>query len=109
MFLAGVGTTTPSLLPEKHNATQLSFAQPAKVWIKLSKVMDGLTQRDPFEVKFKHLFADSIAFVTSRSGSVKRIPVFVVIRLTETACRIVFGLQAGDNDPTSTWGFLQRF
>jgi putative transposase len=65
--------------------------------------VEAWRQRDLSGESFKYLFVDGVTFPMRIDGSIERVPVLVVIGVTESGQRMVLGLQAGDKESASSW------
>lgn len=103
MFLAGVSTRTLSLLSERLIGRRISPGEISKVSKDLSRAVEEWRERDLSEESIKYLFIDGTLFSMRIEGSVEKVPVLVVIGVTEDNHRTVLALQAGDKESASTW------
>ena len=103
MFLTGVSTRTLSLMSERLIGRKISSTQVSKASKELSHAVEAWRQRDLSGESFKYLFVDGVTFPMRIDGSIERVPVLVVIGVTESGQRMVLGLQAGDKESASSW------
>ncbi len=103
MFLAGISTRTLSLMSERLIGRRISPMEISKASNKLSDAVEQWRQRDLSNESFKYLFVDGVTFPMRINGSIERVPVLVVIGVTQRGQRMVLGLQAGDKESASSW------
>jgi putative transposase len=103
MFLTGVSTRTLSLMSERLIGRKISSTQVSNASKELSQAVEAWRQRDLSGESFKYLFVDGVTFPMRIDGSIERVPVLVVIGVTESGQRMVLGLQAGDKESASSW------
>ena len=103
MFLSGVSTRTLSMMSERLIGRKISHSEVSKASKELSKAVEQWRERDLSEESFKYLFVDGVTFPMRVDGSIERVPVLVVIGVTESGKRSVLALQAGDKESASCW------
>jgi putative transposase len=55
------------------------------------------------DIKIKYLFVDGVYFSMRIKGSVEKVPMLVVIGVTEAGKRLILCIQQGDKDAASSW------
>lgn len=65
--------------------------------------MELWRNRDLSKEPIKYLFIDGVNFEMRVGESIEKVPVLVVIGVTETGHRLVLGIQAGDKESSTTW------
>ena len=102
-FLAGVSTRTLSLLSERLTGRRISPTEVSNASKELVDAAERWRQRDLSKEKIKYIYADGTLFLMRIDGSVERIPLLVVIGVTEQGHRTVLGIQAGDKESAPIW------
>jgi putative transposase len=103
MFLSGVSTRTLSLISEKLIGRKICPAEVSKASKQLAKAVETWRQRDLSVEPVKYLYVDGTLFSMRIDGSVEKVPVLVVIGVTEVGHRTVLGLQSGDKESATSW------
>lgn len=103
MFLSGVSTRTLSLISEKLIGRQISPSEVSNASKQLAKAVETWRQRDLSAEPIKYMYVDGTLFSMRIDGSVEKVPVLVVIGVTEVGHRSVLGLQSGDKESASSW------
>jgi putative transposase len=103
MYLAGISTRALSLMSERLIGRKISPMEISKASNALNEAVEQWRQRDLSGESFKYLFVDGVTFPMRINGSVERVPVLVMIGVTQKGRRMVLGLQAGDKESASSW------
>jgi putative transposase len=103
MFLAGVSTRTLSSMSRRLIGRKISPMEVSKTSKDLTKAVEEWRERDLSGDSFKYLFVDGVIFPMRVAGSIEKVPVLVVIGVTEKGQRLVLALQAGDKESAPTW------
>jgi putative transposase len=103
MFLAGVSTRTLSLMSERLIGRRISAGEVSKVSKELTSSVEAWRERDLSRESIKYLYIDGTNFSMRVDGSVEKVPVLVVIGVTEEGHRTVLGLQSGDKESAPVW------
>ena len=103
MFLAGVSTRTLSLMSERLIGRRISAGEVSKVSKALTTSVEAWRERDLSKEPIKYLYLDGTNFSMRVNGSVEKVPVLVVIGVTEEGHRTVLGLQSGDKESATSW------
>ena len=103
MFLTGISTRTLSMISEKLIGRKISAGEISNVNGELIDSVEKWRSRDLSDTPIKYLFIDGVNFSMRIEGSVEKVPVLVVIGVTEQGYKLVLGLQSGDKESASTW------
>ena len=103
MFLAGVSTRTLSMMSERLIGRKISSGEISKVSKELTRSVEAWRERDLSKEPIKYLYLDGTNFSMRVDGSVEKVPVLVVIGVTEEGHRTVLGLQSGDKESATNW------
>ncbi len=103
MFLSGVSTRTLSMISTRLIGRKISPTEISNANQELIDAVEQWRSRDLSEESIKYLFIDGVTFPMRVDGSVERVPVLVVIGVTETGRKLVLALQAGDKESASSW------
>jgi putative transposase len=103
MFLSGVSTRTLSLISEKLIGRKISPTEVSKASKQLAKAVETWRERDLSVEPIKYMYVDGTLFSMRIDGSIEKVPVLVVIGVTESGHRTVLGLQSGDKESATNW------
>jgi putative transposase len=103
MFLSGVSTRTLSMISERLIGRKISPSEVSKASKELIRAVEQWRERDLSQESIKYLFVDGVTFAMRIDGSIERVPILVVIGVTERGRRLVLTLQAGDKESASCW------
>ena len=103
MFLSGISTRTLSLISERLIGRKISSGEISKVSKSLTSSVESWRERDLSEEPIKYLYIDGTNFSMRIDGAIEKVPVLVVIGVTEKGYRTVLGLQSGDKESASSW------
>ena len=103
MFLAGISTRTLSIMSERLIGRKISAGEVSNVSKELTRSVEAWRERDLSGEAIKYLYMDGTNFSMRIDGSVEKVPVLVVIGVTEAGHRTVLGLQAGDKESATSW------
>ena len=103
MFLAGLSSRSLSMLSKRLIGRRISHTQISNTTRELSEAVEKWRDRDLSDESIKYLFMDGVNFSMRIEGSVEKIPVLVVIGVSERGHKMVLALQAGDKESASTW------
>lgn len=103
MFLSGVSTRTLSLISEKLIGRRISPTEVSKASKQLANAVERWRERDLSVEAIKYMYIDGTLFSMRIDGSVEKVPVLVVIGVTEAGHRTVLGLQSGDKESATNW------
>jgi len=103
MFLAGISTRTLSMMSKRLLGRSISSGEVSNVSKELTESVEAWRERDLSKEPIKYLYIDGTNFSMRVDGSIDKVPVLVVIGVTEDGYRTVLGLQAGDKESATSW------
>jgi putative transposase len=103
MFLGGVSTRTLALMSERLIGRTLSPMEVSNASQELSHAVEAWRERDLASEPIKYMYVDGTLFSMRVHGSVEKVPVLVVIGVTEEGYRTVLAVQSGDKESAATW------
>lgn len=103
LFLAGISTRSLSMISQRLVGRKISATEISNVNKELNKAVEEWRTRDLSQEAIRYLLVDGVNFEMRVAGSVEKVPVLVVIGVTEKGIKLVIGLQAGDKESASTW------
>jgi putative transposase len=103
MFLAGVSTRTLSLMSERLIGRSISPMEVSNASKELSEAVEAWRERDLSAESIKYMYVDGTLFSMRISGSVGKVPVLVVIGVSEDGYRTILAVQSGDKESATTW------
>lgn len=103
MFLSGISTRGISLVSETLIGRKISAGEVSRVNQELLTGIDAWRTRALNEFKVKYLIVDGVFFSMRIEKSVEKIPMLVVIGVTESNQRLILCIQQGDKDSSTSW------
>jgi putative transposase len=103
MFLTGISTRSLSMLSNRLLGRSISHTEVSSANAELTEAVEKWRMRDLSKESIKYLFVDGVSFPMRIEASIERVPVLVAIGVTETGCKLVLALQAGDKESASSW------
>ena len=103
MFLAGVSTRTLSLMSERLIGRRISAMEVSNASKELSRSVEAWRERDLSSESIKYMYVDGTLFSMRVDGSVDKVPVLVVIGVTQEGYRTVLAVQSGDKESAAIW------
>jgi putative transposase len=103
MFISGISTRTLSMMSERLIGRKISAGEVSNVSKELHQAVEAWRQRDLSNEAIKYLYIDGTNFSMRVDKSVDKVPVLVVLGVTEKGHRTVLGLQSGDKESASNW------
>ncbi len=103
LYLSGMSTRTLSLLSKRLLGRSISHTQVSRCHTELQKAVEQWRTRSLVGEIYKYLFIDGVTFLMRMKNTIERIPVLVIIGVTEEGERKVLCLQSGDKESASTW------
>lgn len=103
MFLGGVSTRTLSMMSERLIGRKISHTEISQANGELKGAVERWRNRDLSKEPVKYMFIDGVNFEMRVGDSIEKVPVLVVIGVTEEGHRFVLGLQAGNKESAPTW------
>lgn len=108
LFLAGISTRTLSMISTRLLGRSISHTEISSANTALVEAVEKWRSRDLSKEAIKYLFVDGVSFPMRIEGSIERVPVLVVIGVTEAGHKMVLGVQTGDKESASTWREMFR-
>jgi putative transposase len=108
LFLTGISTRSLSMISNRLLGRSISHTEVSSANAELTEAVEKWRMRDLSQESIKYLFVDGVSFPMRIHGSIERVPVLVAIGVTETGCKLVLALQAGDKESASSWRELFR-
>ena len=103
MFLSGVSTRTLSMMSETLVGRKLSPMEVSNASRELTQAVEAWRERDLSSEPIKYMYIDGTLFSMRIDGSVEKVPVLVVVGVTEKGHRTVLALQAGNKESAPVW------
>ena len=103
LFLSGLSTRGLQLISKRLLGTKISAGEVSNVAKELLRGIDAWRLKPLHDLKIKHMFIDGVNFHMRVKRKVEKIPVLVIIGVTEEGRKLFLGLQVGDKDSSSTW------
>ena len=103
MFLSGISTRSLSMLSSRLLGRKISHAEIGNVTRQLNEAVEKWRSRDLSDESVKYFFVDGVNFFMRVEGSAEKVPVLVVIGVTEQGNKVVLALQSGDKESASAW------
>lgn len=103
MFLSGLSTRGLSLISHRLLGRSISASEVSNVSKEMLTGIDAWRLRPLSEFKIKYLFIDGVNFDVRVEDSVEKIPMLIVIGVTESNQRVFLCIQQGDKESSSTW------
>jgi putative transposase len=103
MFLAGISTRSLSMISKHLIGRKISHTQISNANRELTEAVERWRTRDLSNEPIKYLFIDGVNFDMRVEGSIEKVPVLVVIGVTEQGHKMVLALQSGDKESATTW------
>jgi putative transposase len=107
MWLSGLSTRGISLISKTLIGRKISASEVSKVNEELLTGIEAWRIRPLHDFKIKYMIVDGVNFdmrvESERSRSIEKIPMLVVIGVTEAGHRMFLCIQQGDKDSSSTW------
>ena len=103
MFLGGVSTRTLALMSERLIGRRISPMEVSNASRNLSRAVETWRERDLSSEPIKYMYVDGTLFSMRVHGSVEKVPVLVVIGVTEEGYRTILAVQSGDKESATTW------
>jgi putative transposase len=103
MYLGGVSTRTLSLMSERLIGRKISPMEVSNASRELTRSVEAWRERDLASEPIKYMYVDGTLFSMRIDGSVEKVPILVVIGVTEEGYRTILAVQSGDKESASTW------
>lgn len=103
MFLSGMSTRGISLISKSLLGRSVSPSEVSIVNAELLTGIDKWRNRSLSEERIKYIYMDGVNFLMRCNKKISKIPMLVVIGITETNIRKFLCIQQGDKESASTW------
>jgi putative transposase len=103
LFLSGLSTRGLQLISKRLLGTKISAGEVSNVAKDLLSGIDAWRLKPLHDYKIKYMCIDGVYFHTRVNHKVEKVPILVVIGVTEDNRKLFLGLQQGDKDSASTW------
>jgi putative transposase len=103
MFLSGCSTRAIELMSKTLVGRTVSRGEVSAVNKELLTGIEKWRSRDLSELKIKYMYIDGVFFKMRVQKKIERIPMLVVIGVTEDNRRLFLCIQQGDKDSAVTW------
>jgi len=103
MFLSGLSTRGISLISRNLIGRKISASEVSNANKELCTGIETWRVRPLHEFKIKYMFVDGVHFDMRVGDSIEKVPMLIVIGVTESNRRMFLCIQQGDKDSASTW------
>ena len=103
MFLSGLSTRGLSLISHRLLGRSISASEVSNVSKEMLTGIDAWRLRPLSDLEIKYIFMDGVNFDVRVEDSIEKVPMLIVIGVTETNQRVFLCIQQGDKDSASTW------
>lgn len=103
MFLSGLSTRSISLISKSLIGRKVSAAEVSKVNKELMTGIEAWRNRPLFDLEIKYVFIDGVNFAMRVDHKIEKLPMLVVIGVTNENRRIFLAIQQGDKESATTW------
>ena len=103
MYLSGLSTRGISLISKSLLGRKISSSEVSKVNKELMTGIENWRLRPLNDYKIKYLIVDGVNFDMRVDHSIEKIPMLVVIGVTEDNKKMFLTIQQGDKDSATTW------
>ena len=103
MFLSGLSTRSISLISKSLLGRKISASEVSKVNTELMTGIEAWRNRPLHDLQIKYLFIDGVNFAMRVEHKVVKLPMLVVIGVTNENRRVFLVIQQGDKESASTW------
>ena len=103
LFLSGLSTRGIALISQSLLGRKISAGEVSKVNAELLTGIEAWRVRPLHELPIKYMFIDGVNFSMRVENKVEKIPMLVVIGVTEDNQRVFLTIQQGDKDAASSW------
>lgn len=108
MFLSGCSTRGIALMSQAILGRSISRSEVSEVNQELLTGIDKWRSRDLSNVKIKYMYMDGVFFKMRIEKKIEKIPMLIIIGVTEENRRIFLTIQQGDKDSAPTWREIFR-
>lgn len=103
MFLSGLSTRSISLISKSLLGRKISASEVSKVNTELMTGIEAWRNRPLDGIHIKYLYIDGVNFAMRVEHKVVKLPMLVVIGVTNENRRVFLTIQQGDKESASTW------
>ena len=103
MYLTGISTRSLSMISDRLLGRSISPTEVSRCSKEIVGSIEEWRTRDLSNETYKYLFIDGVLFPMRNKHSIEKVPVLVIIGITEDGDRKVLLIQAGDKESASTW------
>lgn len=103
MFLSGCSTRGIELMSEAILGRKISRSEVSHIGQEMLNGIDKWRCRDLSETKLKYMYMDGVFFKMRVERKIEKIPMLIVIGVTEENRRLFLCIQQGDKDSAGTW------
>jgi len=103
MFLSGLSTRSISLLSTSILGRKISAAEVSNINEKLMTGIDAWRCRDLSAMNIKYMYVDGVFFNMRVDHKIERVPMLVVIGVTDKDQRVFLAIQQGDKESATSW------
>jgi putative transposase len=108
MFLSGCSTRGIELMSETLIGRRVSRGEVSSINNEMLTGIDKWLSRDLSAFRIKYMYLDGVFFKMRVERKIERIPMLVVIGVTEENRRVFLCIQQGDKDSAGTWREIFR-
>ena len=108
MFLSGCSTRGIELMSETLIGRRVSRGEVSSINNEMLTGIDKWRSRDLSGFKIKYMYLDGVFFKMRVERRIERVPMLVVIGVTEENRRVFLCIQQGDKDSAGTWREIFR-
>lgn len=108
LFLSGCSTRGIELMSETLLGRRISRGEVSEVNQEMLDGIDKWRSRDLSALKIKYMFMDGVFFKMRVERKIERIPMLIIIGVTEENRRVFLAIQQGDKDSAGTWREIFR-
>lgn len=103
MFLTGMSTRNIGLISKKLLGIKVSAGEVSNVSKELLTGIDVWRSKPLHDLKIKYMYIDGVFFSCRVKRSISKVPVLVIIGVTEDNKKIFLAIQQGDKESSTTW------
>ncbi|MBA3066647.1 IS256 family transposase [bacterium] len=108
MFLSGMSTRNINMFSEQLLGRKISAGEVSNVNKEVSSAIEKWRTRPLTDVRIKYVFMDGVNFNIRVGRKVVKVPMLIVIGVTNDNKRIFLTIQQGDKEKASTWREIFR-
>lgn len=103
MFLSGLSTRSIGLLSTSILGRKISASEVSNINEKLMTGIDAWRCRDLSTMNIKYMYIDGVFFNMRVDHKIERVPMLVVIGVTDKDQRVFLAIQQGDKESATSW------